>query len=197
MRYLLLVVFSFVLFACNENKSATVSDNNSKTAQASAKKDVKPQVGQKAPLPKSTMSSDVLFLAGKNTTIEKGKTGCMDIYVKNFNKIVSTQYSINWNPKELKFIELKDFKLQDLTTNNFGKQLAAKGKLTLSWFDQNVRGISVPEETPIYKVCFEALANKGKKSKLIFTQDPIAVEITGPNATFLKFSSEPAYVVIK
>ena len=196
MRYLFFVFLSLVLLACNENKSATVKDS-SKTTQVSSKKETKAQVGQKAVTPKSTMSSDVLFLAGKNTNIEKGKVGCMDIYVKNFNKIVSTQYSVNWNPKELKFKELKDFKLKDLSTNNFGKQLADKGKLTLSWFDQNVKGISLPEETPIYKICFEALANKGKKSKLIFTQDPIAVEITGPNATFLKFSSEPAYVVIK
>jgi len=173
-----------------------VVDSTNKVKVAN-KNEVKPQVGQKPTLPKSTMSSDVLFVAGKNTKIEKGKTGCMDIYVKNFNKIVSTQYSINWNPKELKFIELKDFELKDLSTNNFGKQLATKGKLTLSWYDQNVRGITIPEETTIYKVCFEALAQKGKNSKLIFTQDPIAVEITGPNATFLKFSSEPAYVAVK
>ncbi len=195
MRYLL-IVLSLIFFSCNE-KNTTAKQSNSAKVESALEKEVKPQIGSKSPRPKSTMSSDVLFVAGKNTSIVKGETGCMDIQVKNFNNIVSKQYSINWNPADLKFLELKDFKLKDLTTNNFGKHVAKEGKLTLSWYDQDIKGISVPEETGIFKICFEAIGSKGKKSKVMFTEDPIAVEITGPNATFLKFSSEPAYVEIK
>ena len=166
-------------------------------AKATTSKKVDTKVGAKPVAPKSTMSSNVLFVAAKNKSIAKGQTDCMDIQVRNFNKIVSTQYSINWNPAELKFTALKDFKLKDLSENNFGKHIVDQGKLTLSWYDQNIRGINAPDDSPIFKLCFQAIGDKGKKSKVIFTQDPIAVEITGPNATFLKFSSEPGYVTIE
>ncbi len=193
MYYTTSILFFLLILLCACTPQNTTQKDSAKSASTAITKKVDPLIGNK-PKVKNNLSDDALFLSPQSVSANKGEEVCVPITVRQFKDIVSMQYSINWNPKELNFLKIKDIKLQDLQERNFGQHIKDQGKLTFSWFDQSLRGISLPDKTSIYELCFEAIG-KGK-AKIIFSQDPVVVEITAVNAKFLKFLSEPGYVTI-
>jgi len=107
------------------------------------------------------------------------------------------QYSFNWDPAILKFKEVKAFNLKDLSAANFGVHVVKDGKMTFSWYDQAVQGITLADNSTIHQICYTAEGKSGSKSKIQITQDPIIVEITGNDGKQKKFFTETSSVNVK
>ena len=100
---------------------------------------------------------------------------CLDVSVSNFTDLVSMQYAINWDPSILQFSRLTGFNLTDLDNSNFGfPPSTAPGVLTLSWNDFSGLGVSRPDGTSIYQVCFNVLGGvaQGTSTPVIFANAP-------------------------
>ncbi len=194
--FILLLAFSLGIIACSN--TATSEKTNTTTAKSTASAPVKKSAPKKANTkPKQPLSDRGIDLILKTSKATKGTETCVDIVVKQFTDVVSMQYSLNWNPKELSYKTVKGFNLKDLSKGNFGANRTNEGKLSFSWFDQAIQGITVADNTSIYQVCFDAIGNSGDKSKVLITEDPVIVEITGKGGTFLKLFTETAYVDIQ
>jgi len=141
-----------------------------------------------SPLPFDKAAA-TLTLAASNKTAQHGKTVCVDVTASDFQEIMSMQYSMKWDPKILKFKEVKGFQLPGLGSNSFGRNHAEKGLLTFSWYDFNVRGITIPDGTSLYQVCFEVVGEAGSKAYFRFTGYPTQIEISNKAGLFLDLNS--------
>jgi hypothetical protein len=48
---------------------------------------------------------------------------------------------------------------------NFGKNLAAAGKLSFSWDDPTVHGVTVPDDAAIFALRFDVIGSSGSVAK--------------------------------
>lgn len=192
-----IVTFSFAMFvllpACADDKAREEA-----VAQAQ-----QPNPEQPAPPPNQkpaaqTALAGTLNLALGSKTASKNSETCVAVTARNFNEIVSMQYSMKWDPNVLKFKEVRSFNLPGLSANNFGAQLAGKeGILTYSWFDANVRGISRPDGSNLYEVCFEVVGEPGSKSAIQFTDVPTVKEISNSASQLLALDGAVGTVEVK
>lgn len=122
---------------------------------------------------------------------------CLEIKSSDFNRILSMQYSMNWDAQMLKFREVRAFGLPGLSNNNFGTHSTKKGILTFSWYDPNLRGLTKNGETKLYEVCFQVAGEAGKKTRVVFNGHPTSVEIANAAGVFLDFKTGGGLVEIK
>ena len=127
----------------------------------------------------------VLTLTASDVVAAKGEAVCVAVKTKDFEQILSMQYSMNWNPDILKFKEVHSFGLNGMSIQSFGSHLVQKGTLTFSWYDPALRGFSKPDGTKLYEVCFEAVGEPGSKSRFEFSGKPTTVEIANSSSVFL------------
>ena len=136
-------------------------------------------------------------LSASDLTAAKGETVCVEVKAKDFNEILSMQYSMNWDSNVLKFKEVRGFGLNGMSIQSFGAHLTAQGKLTFSWYDPALRGFSKPDGTRLYEVCFEAIGSSGNKTRFEFNGKPTTVEIANSSGVFLDLRSEGGFVSVK
>ncbi|MEM1121472.1 MAG: cohesin domain-containing protein, partial [Bacteroidota bacterium] len=89
----------------------------------------------------------------------KGDLIYVDVNISDFEKIVSMQYSMNWDPTVLQFEKIQNTNLKDLSNENFGLKEVAKGNLLMAWYDQSVQGVTLPDGTNIYQVVFRVIGD--------------------------------------
>ncbi len=129
-----------------------------------------------------------LTLLIRDQRAKSGQQVCMDVNVKDFRRILSMQYTLKWDRKVLKFQEVKGFNLPGMTVRNFGQNRVDMGLLTLSWYDQDLRGISLTDGQAIYQLCFEVTGNTGSVSSVQFDGKPTSIEITNTAGEFLELN---------
>ena len=107
-----------------------------------------------------------------------GDTICLDITARDFNEILSTQYSIRWNTEDLKYVAIENLNLPNLSFTNFGllPELVDNGQVTLSWIDQSLNGVSLPDGAVLYSICFEVLAEEAGFYPVFFSENPTTIE---------------------
>jgi hypothetical protein len=118
----------------------------------------------------------------------KGDLIFVDVNVSDFNKVVSMQYSMNWDPKILQFEKVQSFKLKDLSKENFGLKETQDGNLLMAWYDQSVQGVNLPSGTVIYQVVFRVIGDNAAKSKIKFSGKPLVTEIMKADGTPIYFN---------
>lgn len=115
-----------------------------------------------------------------------GQSFCVDVKVKDFTDILSMDFSINWDPAVIEFESPTGFNLPGLTAGNFDASGAANGFLTLSWrfadCAPNAMGVTQPDGTVVFRLCFKALAAYGATSPITITNNPVPIRVTRVNA---------------
>ncbi|MCR9289346.1 MAG: cohesin domain-containing protein [Bacteroidetes bacterium] len=100
----------------------------------------------------------------------------VDFNVKNFDDLMSMQFSMNWNPNQLSFSDVGAFGLQDLTASNFGTFNSSNGTVTFAWFDTQTQGVNVNDCESIFTLYFDVFSTTSPA--LSITNNPTAIEIT-------------------
>ena len=118
-----------------------------------------------------------------NVTANVNDVVAVQVKVKNFNSILSIQYSMEWNVAKLEYVSLgTTYGLPGLSAAKIGTVTAPMGQLAFSWIDDNLTGVTVPDGTIIYTVNFKA-----KVAGLVdikFSGNPVDIEVynaTNPN----------------
>ncbi len=166
---LLLLATLSVLSGCQDDKvrEAAVSEAREPSA---------PAPGPPASAPATGSGALDLMVGGR--TAAAGKEICLPVAARGFNGIVSMQYTLVWDPALLSFRRLQGFALPGLNANNFGTQLVADGKLTHSWYDANVQGVSRPDGAAVYEVCFQLTGAAGERATVSFGDVPTVREVS-------------------
>lgn len=82
----------------------------------------------------------------------------VEITTRQFNDILGMQYTHQWNPSELQFVDIIYNPAAGMNINdaNFGlsEESTAGGQLTFVFVDPQVQGITVPDNTTLYTLRF-------------------------------------------
>ncbi|MFK7936060.1 MAG: cohesin domain-containing protein [Saprospiraceae bacterium] len=128
----------------------------------------------------ASATTSELTLGMTNKTTKSGTEVTVDVYNQNMAEVLSMQYSMKWNPKVLKFKEVRQFGLPALSKDNFGKHLTPKGQLTIAWYDENLRGLSIPAGQVLYQLVFEVVGKAGDKAFINIVDYPTVIEVSNP-----------------
>ncbi len=135
-------------------------------------------------------------LLGSDEMGANGETVCVEVSTQGFTNILGMQFSINWDPSALQFTEVGAFNLEGLNEATFNTDDVAEGKLGLQWNDPAVNeGITVPNGTVIFNVCFRIVGDGGRET-VSFTNDPVSIEILDADENRLTFAKKDGSVTI-
>ncbi|MEY2949612.1 MAG: hypothetical protein RLZZ248_813, partial [Bacteroidota bacterium] len=131
-----------------------------------------------------------------DVNVMQGEEFCLSVTTQLFNEILGMQFSMNYDPTLLAFDRVDNLNLSGLTESLFGTPAGGgtPGNITLSWFDNNLTGITLPDGSPIFDVCFTALADGS--SYVVFSDTPTFVEISDAAGEIVPFDSKSGLVVI-
>jgi len=120
--------------------------------------------------------TSVITLKVESKEAVSGEIICLNISGANFRRILSTQYSIQWDPAVLAYSGLTNFKLPYMTKENFGVQAIDKGIITCMWIDNSLKGVNLVDDSSLYQICFKVVGKSGSTSGIKFTQKPTPFE---------------------
>jgi gliding motility-associated-like protein len=127
--------------------------------------------------------------------VEVGAEVCVPVSVCNFNDILGMQFSINYNPADLEFVSVGGFNLTDLNANLFGTPpQTGPGNITLSWLDQSLTGVTLPDGTEIFEICFTGLSEGA--TDVSFSGSPTGIEISDTDGNIVPFNSNSGTITV-
>lgn len=124
-----------------------------------------------------------IFMITK-TEANTGETVNIEFRVDNFTNIISTQFSVNWDPTVLSFTSVKDLNtsVTGLSPSNFNVvDFIDEGKFTFTWFEAALNPISLPDGSLFFTVEFQVTGEPCDKSNVAITNDPLEIEVAEEN----------------
>ncbi|MEZ4949505.1 MAG: gliding motility-associated C-terminal domain-containing protein [Saprospiraceae bacterium] len=118
---------------------------------------------------------------GSHETGDLGEEVCVDISVLNFNLINGLQFSIDWNDLGL----VADYErvevtpaIPGLTLSNFDVTSVGVNILSFSWSDPTGNGVTLPDSTVIFRVCYTVIGNANECTDIGFAENPLDIFVT-------------------
>lgn len=122
-----------------------------------------------------------LYMASANA--QPGDTICLEVRGDGLNDFLSMQFSMRWDPAALRFSAVSGMQLPGLSEDSFNTSPSAvdSGVLNVAWFDFSLLGVSLPDGSPLFSVCFEVLAGAPGRHEVRFAGSPVSIEfVQGP-----------------
>jgi len=127
-----------------------------------------------------TVEGQPVSISGTQEIADPGETVCVSISADEFNNVEGAQYSLVWDTTVLKFQNITainpSFPFLSSSAINTRDALS-EGVIIFSWFTSSGGGISVPNGTPMYDVCFLVVGEGGSSSPVEFSSEPREIEI--------------------
>lgn len=122
-------------------------------------------------------------LTVSDTTSIPGDLVCVDFTVNNFVSLEELSFSVNWDENIVQFFDLENpFTLTNFTEGSFDDSNAGAGILTVDWTSLNSNGVSLPNGTAIFSLCFIIIGEAGQCSPISITSSPSAIEVIPANS---------------
>ncbi len=102
---------------------------------------------------------------------------CIEISAINFMEMLGFQGAITWNPNIIELTSFTNLELPDQFIANQGP--AGSGWITFLWFDEldgATGGVSIPDSTALFELCFRAIGDPGTSS-IVDLGDRITVNL--------------------
>ncbi len=103
-----------------------------------------------------------------------GTSVVVHLNVRGFIRVTTAQGTLAWNPAVLRFVGTEQYGFEGLACGQFRQTLTSDGKLSFSWDDPNVRGVTAPDGSVMFAVRFEVIGSLGSVSPLAFV-DSMAI----------------------
>lgn len=133
--------------------------------------------------------SAILSVANAQPTISatnhQANTGVpvtVSIDVKDYNKILSTQFTLNWDPAVIEYKSVSNFGLNVREQDNFGRNNVGTGEITFFWYDPTLSGVSVADDQPLFDITFDVIGAAGTCTTVAFTDSPTIREVVDTSA---------------
>ena len=139
-------------------------------------------------LPPVVLQAAPVHFQASNLSGQPGETIKAGITVGEFQGVTSVQFTLQWNPGVLQYVDVGDFGLRGLASDNFGTVFTNSGKLTFSWDDPQGTGLTVPDGTVIFTASFRVIGSAGSMSPLALADSPTPREVS-INAVIAPFDS--------
>lgn len=99
----------------------------------------------------------------------------ISIKANDFTNMAVFEGTIQWDTLGLSFLEVRDFGIENLGDENFGRPNGTTDKLAFSWTEASNEGQSVPDGTVLFKLIFQVIGESGDSSFVKFADEPLDV----------------------
>lgn len=114
-----------------------------------------------------------------STLVNLGAATAVPITVSGFDLVTSVQFTLTWNPLVLQYVSTGDYApAMSLGAGNFGTTMVSSGKLTFSWDDGGVGGLTLADASTLFRVNFTAIGGGGSNWPVAFADTPTEREVT-------------------
>ena len=116
-------------------------------------------------------------------TITCAAQNCFEVSVRDFDNILSFQFSINWDANILTNAQIQDFGLNDLNASNFN--VATPGTIRVGWDHAQATGIDLNDGHVLFVICFDEAGETNTQSAIQFSGTPIQIEVVNGQGEIL------------
>lgn len=117
----------------------------------------------------------------KQVKVDAGQKVCLDLKIKNFTDVISTQFTIKFDPTVLKFdsISYLNPSVTGLDLSDFGTTTSGQGYITFIWSDGQpcqsaTSGVTLlPDDQTLFRLCFKAIGDYGHHTPVEIANSPI------------------------
>jgi hypothetical protein len=99
----------------------------------------------------------------------------VSIKADGFTNMAVLEGTIEWDTLGLEFVEVREFGLENLGEDNFGRPNGTRDKIAFSWTEAANEGQSAPNGTVLFKLVFEVIGESGDSSLVQFADEPLDV----------------------
>ncbi|MEL6865319.1 MAG: T9SS type A sorting domain-containing protein [Bacteroidota bacterium] len=117
----------------------------------------------------------MFFIEGQ--TICEGDRIEVPVKVRFFEDMTSAQFTIGWN-KDILQVDSVSQVHPGVANLLFGNITSDNDHFTMSWLDQNLAGVDIPDDASLFVVYFTAIGSNGETSDVEFRSGPVPFEIT-------------------
>ena len=137
-----------------------------------------------------------ITVSASDEAADPGAPVCVEVTVQDFDDITELAFSMDWEPAVMEFVSVTDFNLPGLSAADFNLDGSAFGFACLdSW--TSAEGVSLPDGSPIFSVCFEAENNPLACGELTFSNSPCGQVVMQEDIGFdIGMNSNPGSVCI-
>ena len=112
-----------------------------------------------------------------DVTYSSGVSFCVPVSASNLTGIISIQFTIEWDPDIIQFDSVTAFNIPELDAADFGTTNIAQGNIAFSWYDNNLVGVTLPDDTEIFQMCFTVIGDPNDITQIEITDDPVPIEV--------------------
>ena len=127
-------------------------------------------------------AQSVSFWAPKDSILANIDVYRADIQVSNFKFIVGTQFNVAWDSTLLSLDSVGNFGLPLKLDDHFGLVSKSKGVLSFQWFDESLKGITLPDKKVLFSLYFKVKGLRGLKSPITFVDTPTNIRETADSS---------------
>jgi gliding motility-associated-like protein len=118
-----------------------------------------------------------------NYTAIPSENFCLQFEVNNFDGIVSSQYTLQWDPSVISFDSLTANGLPFPSNLFYNTAFVSMGQLLINWFDSFGNGNDLPDGSIMYELCFSAVGPIGSATTIEFVDLPLQIEVTSETSS--------------
>lgn len=145
----------------------------------------------------SLAKAQTVALAADSLSGLPGSQIGVPVRVSDFAGILSLQGTIEWNPAVASFVGVSAFGLTGMNAGSFGTTLTTTGKLTYSWDDAMLQGVTLPDSSILFAVDFDLVGQMGSGTSVAFSNNPTNLEFVDSNFTTLPHQTQAGYLLIE
>lgn len=131
-------------------------------------------------LPATVSAQPTLSITNHQSS--SGDTVLVSVKVTDYTKILSTQFTLNWDPTVIQLKNISNFGLNVRVQDNFGRNKVADGEMTFFWYDPTLSGVTVSNDKPLFDLTFDVVGALGTCSTVSFVDVPTAREVVDTSA---------------
>ena len=185
-------IASILLAACTGDGGKSSSDIR-RQAKEAIQADLPPAAPEEENL---SPTNNIRFILPQGA-LASGDTRCFDVKVADFQNILAMQYTLRWDKNVLEFIGVQEFGLPFMGNDKFGLSLAAEGKLTAIWIEEALKGMTLPDNSSIYQICFKGVGKPGTATEISVSGNPTPIEVVAAGDKVWGIDAEKGKITIQ
>ena len=145
----------------------------------------------------TSFAQDPLFTI-EEKTIDKGDTVLVNVTTDNFTDIVAFQWSHNFDSTILELVDFVNLNSELGGILYFGPEAAGveNGEIRVNWFDSQTNPRTIADGSILYTMRYVAIGNECDTSAVIFSDDPLDIQVLDTNLDEIDSDFEHGEVAI-